>query len=92
MTFNPIQTNQRPKREKIAERIWEWLRPIVFGISPWFARRWRLMWVRFAAKFVGAEDAIVLPFLCQNLLELNIHGILELGIYRLLALTHGCMR
>jgi putative colanic acid biosynthesis acetyltransferase WcaF len=51
MTFQPVQTNQRPKREKIAERIWEWLRPTVFGISPWFARGWRLMWVRFAAKF-----------------------------------------
>ena len=51
MIFQPVQTNQRPKREKAAERIWEWIRPIAFGISPWFARRWRLMWVRFAAKF-----------------------------------------
>lgn len=53
MIFNPVQTNQKPKREKMAERIWEWMRPIVFGISPWFARRWRLMWVRFAAGFYG---------------------------------------
>jgi acetyltransferase-like isoleucine patch superfamily enzyme len=57
MTFNPIQTNQRSKREKIPERIWEWMRPIVFGISPWFARRWRLMWVRFAAKFYRGEGS-----------------------------------
>ena len=51
MKFEPVQTNQRPKREKIAERFWEFLRPIVFGVSPWFARRWRLLWVRLAARF-----------------------------------------
>lgn len=49
MEFNPVQTNQRPAREKLAQRIWEMLRPIIFGCSPWFARKWRVMWVKFAA-------------------------------------------
>ena len=26
MEFNPVQTNQRPVREKIAQRLWELLR------------------------------------------------------------------
>ena len=57
MIFNPIQTNQRPKREKIVERLWEWIRPIVFGFSPWFARRWRLAWVRLVAKLYGEDGS-----------------------------------
>lgn len=51
MEFNPVQTNQRPAREKLAQRAWEFVRPIVFGISPWFARKWRLSWLKFAAKW-----------------------------------------
>lgn len=51
MEFSPIQTNQRPTREKLAQRTWEFVRPIVFGCSPWFARRWRVAWVRLAAAW-----------------------------------------
>lgn len=50
MEFIPVQTNQRPAREKAAQRLWGFVRPIVFGCSPWFARRWRILCVRFASK------------------------------------------
>lgn len=49
MDFKPTQTNQRPYREKLAQRLWEFLGPIVFGCSPWFARKWRAGWLRVAA-------------------------------------------
>lgn len=55
MEFNPVQTNQRPAREKLAQRIWEMLRPIVSGCSPWFARKWRVAWVRFVANWYGGR-------------------------------------
>lgn len=51
MEFNPVQTNQRPAREKLAQRAWEFVRPIVFGCSPWFARKWRVAWLRFASTW-----------------------------------------
>lgn len=55
MDFNPVRTNQRPAREKIAERVWEIVRPIVFGCTPWFAHRWRIAWVRLAAHWFTAR-------------------------------------
>ena len=58
MEFNPVQTNQRPVREKIAQRLWELLRPVVFGCSPWFARKWRVAWLRFASAWYGGAWSI----------------------------------
>lgn len=59
MDFNPVQTNQRPVCEKLAQRIWEFVRPVVFGCSPWFARRWRVQWLRFASVwFRGSANSI----------------------------------
>lgn len=49
MTFNPVQTNQRPIREKLTQRVWEFVCAIVFRCSPWFARKWRMAWLRFAS-------------------------------------------
>lgn len=56
--FNPVQTNQRPVREKIAQRVWEFVRPIVFGCSPWFARGWRVLLVQLASKCYGGAANI----------------------------------
>lgn len=56
MEFNPVQTNQRPGREKLAQRLWQFVRPIVFGCSPWFARKWRVAWLRFASMWYGELD------------------------------------
>ena len=48
--FNPVQTNQMPRREKLIQRLWELIRPVLWGLSPWFARQWRLGVVRYIAK------------------------------------------
>lgn len=53
MIFDPVRTNQRPRIEKLAERIWEVVRPLVFGCSPWFAHKWRIAWIRFASHWYG---------------------------------------
>ena len=51
--FNPVQTNQMPRREKLLQRFWGLIRPIFWGLSPWFARRWRLGVLRCIVKAVG---------------------------------------
>lgn len=51
--FNPIQTNQMPRREKLIQRLWELIRPVLWGLSPWFARRWRLGVLRYIVKMGG---------------------------------------
>ena len=51
--FNPVQTNQMPRREKLIQRLWELIRPVLWGLSPWFARQWRLGVVRYIAKMGG---------------------------------------
>lgn len=56
--FDPVQTNQRPWREKLAERTWEFVRPIVWGASPWFACAWRMFWCKFAAHWYRGRGRI----------------------------------
>lgn len=51
MRYCPVQTNQRPTREKLAQRVWQFARPVVFASSPWFARKWRVAWLRLAAAW-----------------------------------------
>lgn len=51
--FDPVQTNQMPRREKIVQRLWELLRPVLFGCTLWFSRKARLRVVRYAAKMGG---------------------------------------
>lgn len=51
--FDPVQTNQMPRKEKIVQRLWELARPVLFGLSPWFVRRWRLEVIRYVAKIGG---------------------------------------
>lgn len=41
MQFDPVQKSQRPKREKLAERIWEFMRVLLCYPTPFFMRRWR---------------------------------------------------
>ena len=53
LEFNPVQTNQMPRREKLIQRFWELIRPVFWGISPWLARRWRLGVLRYIAKMGG---------------------------------------
>lgn len=51
--FDPVQTNQMLLREKILQRLWELVRPAIFGCTLWFARKARLRVVRYAAKIGG---------------------------------------
>jgi hypothetical protein len=51
--FMPVQTNQMPRREKILQRVWELLRPLVYTSTFWFARKWRLRITRYIARIGG---------------------------------------
>ena len=42
MEYNPVQTNQRSWKEALVQRLWEYVRVAAFGLTPWFARRWRI--------------------------------------------------
>ena len=67
LEFNPVQTNQMPRREKLIQRLWELIRPVFWGISPWLARRWRLGVLRYIAKMGGGYENIAqYRFLCAK--------------------------
>lgn len=57
-TFTPVRTSQRPLGEKIAQRIWAFVRVFVFGVSPWFARRWRIAWVKLFAMIRAGSRGV----------------------------------
>lgn len=59
MVYNPVQTNQRPCLEKLLQRVWELLRPVVFGCSPWYARKWRVTWLRFISRWYGEASTSI---------------------------------
>lgn len=65
MKFEPVQTNQRSAREKLAQRMWEFVRPIVFDCSPWFARRWRAAWLRFVSTWYRGEGDMCISTKCS---------------------------
>ena len=54
--FTPVLTGQQNRVEKITERAWEFLRPIIFGLTPWFARRWRNVVVKIVAAVGGGNS------------------------------------
>ena len=39
--FNPVQTNQMPRKEKLVQRIWEIVWVVLCRPTPFFMRRWR---------------------------------------------------
>lgn len=93
MRYNPIQTNQRPRREKVAQRIWEMVRLFAWGLSPWFARRWRVAWLRFSSlwyEYGGGGASLGMP-LSRGRLVLIIHGIFPSGLGRPLDYIRGCI-
>lgn len=55
MVFDPVCTSVMPVREKIVERLWEILRPLICGCTPWFMRKWRLRWTRLVASLIKGE-------------------------------------
>ena len=67
LEFNPVQTNQMPRREKLIQRFWGLIRPVFWGISPCVARRWRLGVLRYIAKMGGGYENIAqYSFLCAK--------------------------
>ena len=67
LEFNPVQTNQMPRREKLIQRFWELISPVFCGISPWFARRWLLVVLCYIAKMGEYENIAPYRFLCAKL-------------------------
>lgn len=53
MTFTPVQTNQRPLKEKLVQRVWEVVRVIICYTTPFFMRRWRRYNTAIFAHFCG---------------------------------------
>lgn len=53
MTFTPVQTNQRPWKEKLAQRVWEVARVILCFTTPFFMRKWRRCITAIFARICG---------------------------------------
>ena len=67
--YNPClaEFGNRP-RERLLQRLWKAVRFFTWGLTPWFARRWRLLWFRmFGGKAgrgvsLGARSKIDFPW------------------------------
>lgn len=53
MQFNPVQTNQRPWKEKLVQRVWEIARVILCYTTPFFMRKWRRGVTEIFARICG---------------------------------------
>lgn len=51
--FNPVQTNQRPLKEKLVQRVWESARVILCYTTPFFMRKWRRAVTAIFARICG---------------------------------------
>jgi putative colanic acid biosynthesis acetyltransferase WcaF len=56
--YTPPQTSSMPVKEKLLQRVWEMVRVVVFGISPFWARKWRLFWLRLFARVLNKTPKI----------------------------------
>lgn len=80
MEFRPIQTNTLPFREKLTQRFWEILRNVVYGVSPFFARKWRLRWtVLVACLGGGAKEQLRESFSISRTARIDFPWNLEAG-------------
>ena len=86
--FEPVQTNQRPKMEKIRQRIWSVLNVVCFRLTPWFARRVRVGIVRLA----GGGGNLPRVRRLRGRVGWIILGIFRLGRGRALGMARGFMR
>lgn len=67
MTFTPVQTNQRPLTEKLAQRFWEVVRVLFCYPSPFFMRRWRrFVTSLYAHLYMGGGKIHNLASLASN--------------------------
>ena len=44
--YNPCLATHGSPKERLLQRFWEVVRSVVYGLSPWYARRWRRVWFR----------------------------------------------
>ena len=58
MTFTPVQTNQRPWKEKLVQRVWESARVILCYTTPFFMRKWRRFVTAIFASICGGGQNI----------------------------------
>lgn len=58
MTFTPVQTNQRPWKEKLVQRVWEVARIILCYTTPFFMRRWRRCITVIFARICGGGQNV----------------------------------
>lgn len=56
MTYSPVQTNQRPLKEKLIQRIWEVARVILCYTTPFFMRKWRRFVVSVFSRIYRGGD------------------------------------
>ena len=66
MQYNPVQTNQRPWKEKLAQRSWEIARVLFCYTTPFFMRRWRRSITALFAYFFGGKKINNYASLAQN--------------------------
>lgn len=58
-TFDPIRSNQLSVREQMTQRIWAAISWWIFRFSPWFAHRYRLLWVHvFGGRYVSWHSGV----------------------------------
>ena len=68
MEFNPVQTNQRPWKEKSAQRAWEVTRVILCYTTPFFMRKWRRCVTAIFARICGGgAEYMQIRFPCAEL-------------------------
>ena len=56
--FDPIQTSQIPRHEKLVQRVWECARAFLCSPTPFFMRRWRRGVTALFASLCGARGKI----------------------------------
>lgn len=67
MKFNPIQTNQRPRKEKLVQRLWEVVRVVLCFTTLFFMRKWRrFITLLFARICQGGANIHNLASLARN--------------------------
>ena len=66
MTFTPVQTNQRPWKEKLVQRIWEAARVVLCYTTPFFMRKWRRCVTAIFARICGGKNIHNYASLARN--------------------------
>ena len=66
MTFTPVQTSQRPLKEKLVQRVWEVARVILCYTTPFFLHKWRRFVVSAFARICGGGNMHKYASLARN--------------------------